>query len=242
MLVCLCCVATLDICALPPSDVGPCKANKLRYTYDASLGRCTEFYYGGCRGNANRFLTLDICQDTCQSQQPGSSNILFSSFVVLSWISQLPQISQKMHLITCMHCDVTVTRVYAHTESSAAVTCSLAYDRGACDNYTIHWYYSSADRRCAQFYYGGCGGNANRFRSRDECYGFCVGTTTALPTTMTTAAGVPTDAAVAQTVEGRASGWPRSDQHCGYRHRRGSDRNRQYFRTIRAAAEQSRRA
>ena len=93
-----------------------------------------------------------------------------------------------------------------YTESSAAVTCGLAYDRGACDNYTIHWYYSSADRRCAQFYYGGCGGNANRFRSRDECYGFCVGTTTALPTTTTTA--VPTDAAVAQTVESKARAVP----------------------------------
>ena len=103
-----------------------------------------------------------------------------------------------------MHNDVFVTRVY--TESSAAVTCGLAYDRGACDNYTIHWYYSSADRRCAQFYYGGCGGNANRFRSRDECYGFCVGTTTALPTTTTTA--VPTDAAVAQTVESKARAVP----------------------------------
>lgn len=38
--------------------------------------------------------------------------------------------------------------------------------------------------RCRPFYYGGCGGNENRFSSQSECEGHCVvlSTTTAAPT------------------------------------------------------------
>ncbi|KFM23067.1 Amyloid beta A4 protein [Auxenochlorella protothecoides] len=42
-------------------DSGPCKAAITRWTYDGSKGSCTPFVYGGCKGNANNFETLEQC-------------------------------------------------------------------------------------------------------------------------------------------------------------------------------------
>ena len=51
--------------------------------------------------------------------------------------------------------------------------CSLASDGGECEAYIPSWYYDKERRRCLQFVYGGCGGNANRFQTVEECEGRC---------------------------------------------------------------------
>ena len=117
-----------DICKLT-SAVGPCRANKLRFAFNNALGRCEEFYYGGCRGNANRFLSMETCQNVCESRLRGD-----------------PQ-----------------------------QVCGLDFDRGTCDEFSVQWYYVAESGRCAQFYYGGCEGNGNRFNTETECLGFCQG-------------------------------------------------------------------
>uniref|UniRef100_A0A915E0C0 BPTI/Kunitz inhibitor domain-containing protein n=1 Tax=Ditylenchus dipsaci TaxID=166011 RepID=A0A915E0C0_9BILA len=33
---------------------------------DATTHECRKFTYGGCRGNANRFNSKDLCQKQCQ--------------------------------------------------------------------------------------------------------------------------------------------------------------------------------
>lgn len=37
--------------------------------------------------------------------------------------------------------------------------------------YIISWYHDSGE--CKKFIFGGCGGNANRFESIEECEKFC---------------------------------------------------------------------
>ncbi|KAF3843042.1 hypothetical protein F7725_001891, partial [Dissostichus mawsoni] len=52
--------------------------------------------------------------------------------------------------------------------------CNLTLEQGTCRDYTIHWYYDMQANACAQFWYGGCGGNDNRYETEDECKKTCV--------------------------------------------------------------------
>ena len=51
-------------CSLP-SVTGPCKAYIPRYYFNSKTGKCTQFIYGGCRGNRNNFRTLAHCKAKC---------------------------------------------------------------------------------------------------------------------------------------------------------------------------------
>lgn len=53
-----------DICSLIQLE-GPCRGQYERWFYDSKTKKCTEFSYGGCRGNENNFFTLDECIRIC---------------------------------------------------------------------------------------------------------------------------------------------------------------------------------
>uniref|UniRef100_A0A8C5R994 BPTI/Kunitz inhibitor domain-containing protein n=1 Tax=Leptobrachium leishanense TaxID=445787 RepID=A0A8C5R994_9ANUR len=61
--------------------------------------------------------------------------------------------------------------------SSRAKYGSQSPDQGPCRTYIIKWYYDKQANSCAQFWYGGCSGNGNRFDTEDECKKSCVSTT-----------------------------------------------------------------
>nr|XP_033474208.1 collagen, type XXVIII, alpha 2a isoform X1 [Epinephelus lanceolatus] len=57
--------------------------------------------------------------------------------------------------------------------------CNLTLDQGTCRDYSIQWYYDKQANACAQFWYGGCGGNDNRYETEDECKKTCIQSKTA---------------------------------------------------------------
>ncbi len=56
-----------------PAETGPCRARQLKWFYNPSTGRCEEFFWGGCAGNANRFNSRERCKKICcgKSSMPG---------------------------------------------------------------------------------------------------------------------------------------------------------------------------
>lgn len=58
------------ICGLPP-EPGPCDGSFERYYFDAQVGTCVSFVYGGCGGNANNFDDLMFCLATCGGANAG---------------------------------------------------------------------------------------------------------------------------------------------------------------------------
>ncbi|XP_061676919.1 collagen alpha-6(VI) chain isoform X2 [Syngnathoides biaculeatus] len=52
--------------------------------------------------------------------------------------------------------------------------CLLGKDAGSCEDYATMWFYDSERRQCERFWYGGCGGNANRFSTLEACQDACV--------------------------------------------------------------------
>lgn len=61
------------------------------------------------------------------------------------------------------------------TELLSGDACSLTQDPGSCANYTMMWFFDSVQKECSRFWFGGCGGNANRFTTQQECEARCVG-------------------------------------------------------------------
>ncbi|XP_028355578.1 spleen trypsin inhibitor I-like [Physeter macrocephalus] len=50
---------------LEPQYTGPCKAQKVRYFYNAKSGQCETFINSSCRGKKNNFLTAENCMKIC---------------------------------------------------------------------------------------------------------------------------------------------------------------------------------
>ena len=61
----------------------------------------------------------------------------------------------------------------ASTAAGAEDVCSLHAATGMCKAYMPSWFHNAVTKRCEEFIYGGCGGTANRFASREACERSC---------------------------------------------------------------------
>ncbi|RXG57765.1 Boophilin-H2, partial [Armadillidium vulgare] len=53
-----------DTCS-QPIERGLCHSSIIKYGFDIENGKCVEFIYGGCFGNANNFETIEECMSEC---------------------------------------------------------------------------------------------------------------------------------------------------------------------------------
>lgn len=55
--------------------------------------------------------------------------------------------------------------------------CELPKDNGnVCNEHSasIMWYFDAADKKCMEFVYYGCDGNANRYDTKQKCLKTCI--------------------------------------------------------------------
>jgi len=67
-----------DVCQLP-KDIGPCRRLMPSFYFDSAAGQCKQFNYGGCKGNGNRFSTLEECRTSCGSKSPMMRTTMMSA-------------------------------------------------------------------------------------------------------------------------------------------------------------------
>uniref|UniRef100_I3IV34 Papilin, proteoglycan like sulfated glycoprotein n=1 Tax=Oreochromis niloticus TaxID=8128 RepID=I3IV34_ORENI len=58
-----------SICSLPRA-AGSCSSWVSRYHFDVISSKCVHFWYGGCHGNSNNFMTLAECKRACPQPAP----------------------------------------------------------------------------------------------------------------------------------------------------------------------------
>ncbi|KAL1418936.1 hypothetical protein MTO96_005477 [Rhipicephalus appendiculatus] len=179
-----------DICALPKEE-GPCRAAILHWHYNMAAGRCEQFYYGGCQGNANRFESRFDCERACLATgrnicllpQEAGNCVEFRE----RWYYNAEE--GRCHRFYYGGCDGNENNFASHLECEQMCRqpaptdepeeefrqefCFLNHEAGPCTNMEVRWFYDKQDGVCREFYYGGCLGNRNRFRSRRDCEERC---------------------------------------------------------------------
>ncbi|CAN7976519.1 unnamed protein product, partial [Ixodes persulcatus] len=157
-----------EVCNLP-ADTGPCRARMPRWYFNSETRECETFIYGGCRGNANNFLTRQLCLLTCAlgihelisvtSRRGGGASTLGDQ-IYLFCSNMNARKPSKSEL------DQTL-------KTSPPRNCESPADPGPCKGYFLRWFFNVETSECEQFVYGGCKGNLNNYYSKEQCESTC---------------------------------------------------------------------
>lgn len=63
---------------------------------------------------------------------------------------------------------------FSFAEEVCGLELADGVDGKMCLGYFPSYYYNRETGECEEFIYGGCGGNENRFDTKQECEDFCV--------------------------------------------------------------------
>lgn len=159
-------------CDLPPNP-GPCDAAFERWYYDSSTGHCETFTYGGCGGNANRYLSKALCMESC-------GDVCYLPAVVGPCDGAIPRYffnpnagDCEMFIYGGCNGNGNNYESYAECMNSCADICDMPADSGDCQAAIPRYYFNKNSGNCQLFTYGGCGGNQNNFITLSACQAAC---------------------------------------------------------------------
>lgn len=141
-----------EICELA-ADAGNEDNYVAKWYFDTKDGRCRQFYYGGSGGNANNFYSESACLAACEHQQH--------------------QQNRSAPVVAASQAAVVTTQRPDESRGSQD-HCRLPSDAGECRVAEARFFYNSEVGTCQLFTYGGCGGNENNFRTREDCEQSCL--------------------------------------------------------------------
>ncbi|KAJ6665186.1 hypothetical protein lerEdw1_004234, partial [Lerista edwardsae] len=165
------------------SDPGICRGLFSRYFYNKESQQCEKFEYGGCLGNANKFLTLKECQDTCLESLPSVNSLKMEEETLLRVLNgsifttmQVPAVNSvevdndEGTLLTVLNGSIPAAK---QESTRLPFACMMPMDRGLCRATEKRFFYNYTIGKCRPFSYSGCGGNENNFTNKKSCLQMC---------------------------------------------------------------------
>ena len=177
-----------DICKLDKL-VGPCRDMVERYYFDAQMGTCQKFFFGGCEGNKNNFMTLEDCQGRCsmdysipieeefklefcfEGKDPGEGDRKIQRWYydhedgVCKDFVYGGEKGNRNRFLTRQSCESSCFE--------AQDICELPKVIGPCNGIVEQFWYDKENDACFSFNYGGCQGNGNKFDTLEFCDNRC---------------------------------------------------------------------
>ncbi|CAD5222287.1 unnamed protein product [Bursaphelenchus xylophilus] len=171
----VCCPTSVTVCNLPLVIGSACHSEPVtRYWYSPAQGTCQVFQYNGCGGNANNFLSIADCRETCSFEEeepkcPHGDPIRLENGRI--WKCNNTEDTNE--------CPLNYECILEEKQSVCCpkkeYSCSIPRDSGrsCAPGNTTKWYFDVGLQSCRPFDYSGCDGNSNRFNSKRECEVYC---------------------------------------------------------------------
>jgi len=163
------------------------------WNYDATVGECQEFYYGGRAGNANRYETQDACEKACKKgaapparpvdcasdPQKGTGSGQATAYYYDVQIGQCLKFSysgvqaNNNRFTSLALCNQTCGSTKWTAPAPGTSDCTSPPEAGTGSDWFSRWNYVAAFGVCQEFKYQGSGGNGNRYSTLDFCQEVC---------------------------------------------------------------------
>lgn len=169
------------------AETGSCFNYTIKWKYNRELGRCDQFWYGGCGGNDNKFETIEQCESKCVSP-PGTASCKLKP--VNPTLSDCSNNDMRYFFDPkALECkSFTYAGCFGNANNFESIKdcetnckvkvvteqCALKPEKGPCKGDFERWYYDREAGRCKTFKYGGCLGNENSFSTESVCINSCV--------------------------------------------------------------------